>query len=144
MPVSSALLIAGAVVLIALVAGILLRAQDGRKRSGGAVRLRQEDLPGGALTTPALVQFSTELCARCPQVRRLLGEVAGVSGIAHLELDVTHRGDIATRYHVLQTPTTFLVDGTGSVVARWGGVPDRASILDAVTSLPTSQKQEHS
>ena len=144
MTVSSALLIAGAVVLVAVVAGILLRAQDGRRRSGGTVRVLAEDLPGGALETPALLQFSTELCTRCPQVRRLLGEIADARGIAHLELDLTHRGDVATRYNVLQTPTTFLVDATGSVVARWGGVPDRASILDALTALPDPQKQEHS
>jgi thiol-disulfide isomerase/thioredoxin len=116
--------------------------------------MRPEDVPSGVVDSVALVQFSTELCARCPQVRRLLGEIAADRGIPHGEIDLTTRSDLATRYHVLQTPTTFLIDASGAVVARWGGVPDRRSIVDAVAALsahsqpdlraPASQKQEQS
>lgn len=149
MPLSIALLIAGAVVLVAIAAGFLARAQDGRRRTGGTVRLDQADLPGGAVTSIALVQFSTELCARCPQVRRLLGEISRETGIARAEIDLTRRSDLATKYHVLQTPTTFLIDEAGSVAARWGGVPDRASITAAISAVrmpsdPTRQTQEQS
>lgn len=149
MPVSTALLIVVAVVVLAIVTGVVVRMQDGRRRSGGVLRVDPADLQGAAVASAALVQFSTELCARCPQVRRLLGDVARAHGIAHVEIDLTHRSDLATRYHVLQTPTTFLIDRTGAVLSRWGGVPDRRSILDAVTALvpqpaPAPQKQEHS
>jgi len=139
MPLSTALLIAGAVVLLAVVAGVALRSQDGRRRSGGAARVHAEDLPGGltASASATLVQFSTELCARCPQMRRMLGEIATDRGIPHVEVDLTNRSDLATRYHVLQTPTTFLIDASGAVLSRWGGVPDRRSIEDAVTALPS-------
>jgi hypothetical protein len=146
MSVTTALLIAGAVVVLAILAGILARVQDGRRRSGGRVRMRPEDVPSGVV--------DSELCARCPQVRRLLGEIAADRGIPHGEIDLTTRSDLATRYHVLQTPTTFLIDASGAVVARWGGVPDRRSIVDAVAALsahsqpdlraPASQKQEQS
>lgn len=141
MPVSTALLIAGGIVLLAVVAGFVLRAQDGRRRSGGAVRVRPADVPGGELATAALVQFSTELCARCPQVRRLLGDIATARGIPHVEIDLTDRSDLAARYHVLQTPTTFLVDASGAVLSRWGGVPDRRSVEDAVAAASTFQEQ---
>lgn len=149
MTVSVALLIAGAVVLVAVAAGFAVRAQDGRRRSGGALRVLNDDVPGGLPASVALVQFSTELCARCPQVRRLLGEIAADHGIPHREIDLTDRSDLAARYRVLQTPTTFLVDAVGTVVSRWGGVPDRRSIEDAVGVLdsdvePVLKRQEQS
>jgi hypothetical protein len=149
MPVSIALLIAGAVVAVALAAGFIARARDGRRRSGGAVRVSPEDLPSGLLAPITLVQFSTELCARCPQVRRLLGEIASANGIARTEIDLTRRSDLATKYHVLQTPTTFLIDASGKVAARWGGVPDHGSIIEAIATLRTAsrtprQRQEQS
>ncbi|MGO2745020.1 TlpA family protein disulfide reductase [Microbacterium sp.] len=149
MPLSIALLIAGAVVLLAIAAGFFARAQDGRRRTGGKVLVDWADLPGGTTTSITLVQFSTELCARCPQVRRMLGEVSRETGIAQAEIDLTRRSDLATKYHVLQTPTTFLIDAAGEVAARWGGVPDRASIIEAIEALgvsssPTRARQEQS
>lgn len=144
MSVSVALVITGAVLALAIVCGFAVRAQDGRRRSGGRLRVRSEDLGGRSLAaTATLVQFSTELCARCPQVRRLLGQIAGEhAGIAHLEIDLTNRNDIATRYHVLQTPTTFLVDASGAVLSRWGGVPHRRTIEDALAPVLTLEPQE--
>ncbi len=140
MSVSVALIIAAAVVLLTITAGVVLQALDGRRRSGGAVLVRPEDLPGGALPSTALVQFSTELCARCPQVRRLLGEIASERHVPHIEVDLTHRSDLAARYHVLQTPTTFLVDVSGAVLSRWGGVPERRSIEDSIASHHATQE----
>ncbi|WP_417508482.1 TlpA family protein disulfide reductase [Microbacterium sp.] len=140
MPVSTALLIAGAVMAVALAVGLIARAQDGRRRSGGAVRVSDEDLPNGRRTGITLVQFSTELCARCPQVRRLLGEIASANGIARAEIDLTRSSDLAAKYHVLQTPTTFLIDASGKVAARWGGVPDHGSITEAITTLRAASR----
>ena len=39
--------------------------------------------------------------------------------------DVTHRPDIAKHFHILQTPTTLVLDGDGVVQTRFGGVPNR-------------------
>ncbi len=76
--------------------------------------------------TATLLQFSTELCSRCPGVHRTLAAVAeGRDGVAHLNIDVTHRPDIAKHFHILQTPTTLLLDGDGIVQTRFGGVPTR-------------------
>jgi thioredoxin-like negative regulator of GroEL len=144
MPIFTALLIAGAVIALAVLVGVILRAQDGRRRSGGHLRVRPEDLTGRALASRAtLVQFSTEFCARCPQVRRMLTAIAdGNDGAAHVEIDLTDRNDLATRYHVLQTPTTFLVDASGAVLSRWGGVPDRRAIEEALSTIPAVHTQE--
>ncbi|MDQ0645248.1 TlpA family protein disulfide reductase [Microbacterium murale] len=144
MSVSIAFVITGAIVALAIVCGIFVRAQDGRRRSGGHLQVRSEDLAGSTFDeTATLVQFSTELCARCPQVRRLLGQIADAhSGVSHVEIDLTNRNDLATRYHVLQTPTTFLVDASGAVLSRWGGVPHRSAIEDALASVLTLHRQE--
>lgn len=144
MSVSVALVITGAVVALAIVCGLVVRAQDGRQRSGGHVLIRSEDLGGRPLAaTATLVQFSTELCARCPQVRRLLGQIADEHrDVEHIEIDLTKRNDLATRHHVLQTPTTFLVDASGAVLSRWGGVPSRSAIEAALAPVLTLQPQE--
>ena len=73
-----------------------------------------------------LLQFSTELCARCPGVHRTLAQVADEHpGVLHLNVDLTHRPDIAKHFHVLQTPTTLILDSDGAVQTRFGGAPSR-------------------
>lgn len=144
MPVSTALLITGALLALAIVVGVMLRMLDGSRRSGGDLHMHPEDLRAPLASGTTLVQFSTELCARCPQVRRLLSGIAtNHTGVDHIEIDLTNRSDLATRYRVLQTPTTFLVDASGKVLSRWGGVPDRRAIDDALAStLPAFNPQE--
>lgn len=73
-----------------------------------------------------LLQFSTEFCSRCPGVHRVLGDIAADhDGVAHLDVDLTDRADLAKRFHVLQTPTTLLLDADRVVRARFGGAPGR-------------------
>lgn len=73
-----------------------------------------------------LLQFSTEMCSRCPGVHRLLAQIADArDGVRHLDVDLTHRPDIARHFGVLQTPTTMILDGDGAIRTRFGGVPGR-------------------
>ena len=106
-------------------------------------------IPAALVVTPAdvgsaepfgenatLLQFSTEFCSRCPQTRVVLGAIAGEhAGVRHLDVDLTHRPDIARRYNVLQTPTTLILDGRGNVRARVGGAPDRRAVSDRLTTI---------
>ncbi|MGW9156330.1 thioredoxin family protein [Microbacterium sp. NPDC055665] len=132
-----ALAVAAALLALATVVGIVLRRRDGRRLDGGTLRFDPADAPSNGLGDRAtLVQFSTEMCARCPQVRRLLRDYASDhAGLAHVEVDLTHRPDLSTRYRVLQTPTTFLVDGTGAVRARFHGVPHRHALAEALATV---------
>lgn len=132
-----ALAIAGALVAVGAVAGVLLRVRDGRRRSGGDLRFDPADSAPSALGARAtLVQFSTEMCARCPQTRRMLGAyAAGQDGVDHVEVDLTHRPDLSSRYRVMQTPTTFLVDRGGVVRARFHGVPRRDELAEALAAV---------
>ncbi|HZU94831.1 MAG TPA: thioredoxin family protein [Microbacterium sp.] len=132
----SALLIAAALLVVAVIAGVVVRLVDGRRRGGGHLRFDAADAAGELGTKATLVQFSTEMCARCPQVRRMLGAIASVDdGLAHVEVDLTHRPDLSSRYRVLQTPTTFLVDGAGVVRARFNGVPHRHALAEALAAV---------
>lgn len=88
-------------------------------------RLGADEL-GSAAT---LLQFSTEMCSRCPGVHRTLGQIAGGrDGVLHLDIDLTHRPDIAKHFHVLQTPTTLILDRNGVVQTRFGGTPSRHAV----------------
>lgn len=76
-----------------------------------------------------LLQFSTETCARCPGVHRTLSAIADSrEGVAHLDVDLTNRPDIARHFHVLQTPTTLVLDRDGVIQTRFGGAASREVI----------------
>lgn len=120
----------GLAVLLALTVGvgIFLRWRQGRPRRHiphevvDPARLGAEALGENA----TLLQFSTEMCARCPGVHRTLAAVADKhEGVRHLDVDLTHRPDIAKHFHVLQTPTTLILDRDGAVQTRFGGAPNR-------------------
>lgn len=131
-----ALGVAAALLALATVIGIVLRRRDGRRREGGALHFDPADAAAEFGSRATLVQFSTEMCARCPQVRRLLTDYASdQDGLRHVEVDLTHRPDLSARYKVLQTPTTFVVDGSGAVRARFHGVPHRHALTEAVAAL---------
>jgi hypothetical protein len=126
-----------ALVVLSTIAGAVLRRRDGRRRSGGDVRFDPSHGHPGVLGARAtLVQFSTEMCARCPQVRRMLsGYAEDGDGVRLVEVDLTRRPDLSTHYRVLQTPTTLVVDGAGTVRARFHGVPQRQALAEALASL---------
>lgn len=87
-----------------------------------------------------LLQFSTELCSHCPGVHRTLSQIArDKDGVLHLDIDLTHRPDIARHFNVLSTPTTLILDRHGVVQTRFGGTPGRSVVeleLDRVTAEP--------
>ena len=122
-------LIGLAVLLTATVAlGVYLRWRQSRpQRHIPHEVVEPTRLGADALGSSAtLLQFSTELCARCPGVHRTLAAVADArEGVRHLDIDVTHRPDIAKHFHVLQTPTTLVLDKDGVVQTRFGGAPNR-------------------
>lgn len=115
--------------------------------SGGATSVPPEpraaaaldlDLDATALGDRAtLVQFSTEFCTGCRPTARQLSAVAGdYDGVRHVEIDLTHRADLAARFAVLQTPTTLILGADGALTARIGGVPRLGAVrhhLDTLT-----------
>ncbi|MFB9642582.1 TlpA family protein disulfide reductase [Agromyces lapidis] len=129
-----ALAIGAALVAVATVAGLVWRAAQGRAVRGSGARVRPDELGAAADgfgEQATLVQFSTEFCGRCPAAARLLGAIAADEpGTRHVEIDLTHRADLAARFGISQTPTTLLLDADGVVRARIGGAP-RADVVRA-------------
>lgn len=120
--------------------GFVLRARDGRV-SASVRRVDIVDpaaIGAGPLAEHAtLVQFSTDMCARCPGTRRLLSAIAAeqLDDVAHIDVDITHRADLAAQFRVMQTPTTLLVDRAGRVHARFGGVPTAEAVREQLAAM---------
>ena len=161
-PLLALLLIAG-LIAAATVVGLLWRAREGRlqvvadapipdpmvphldtavavdpERVIEATALTPSDLGGSALfgSRATLVQFSTEFCAKCPATRRLLGDVASArEGVVHIDVDLTHRADLANRFKILQTPTTLILGPGGLLSARINGLPQRHSLTSHIDDL---------
>ncbi|KQQ04143.1 MULTISPECIES: thioredoxin family protein [unclassified Rathayibacter] len=132
-----------ALVALATALGLAHRRSAGRVRPTAAIDpvdpagLVEGAVLGGVAT---VVQFSTEFCTRCPAVRRMLTDVARQRpGVVHLDVDLTHRADLADRFRVRQTPTLLVLDAGGIPRSRIGGAPTRAVVLDELDRLETAR-----
>jgi thiol-disulfide isomerase/thioredoxin len=133
-PVAVIAILSGLVVFAAAL-GLLWKSRTGRVRTTS--RADSVDLPEVPLAGRAtLLQFSTEVCAPCVPTRRVLGQIAeSTDGVTHVDLDLTHRPDIAARFNVLQTPTTLILDRAGVIRARIGGAPRQADVRAALETI---------
>lgn len=112
-----------ALVAFATVLGMLWRATQGR------VRTASGSVSGVDLGPRAtLLQLSTEVCAPCRSTARVLGELSD-DDVRHVEVDIAERPDLVSRFNVLQTPTTLILDRDGIVRARIGGAVRRDVIV---------------
>ena len=119
--------------MLAVAAGFGWRRRDGMMRASQAPRLTEADLgqPLGARAT--LVQFSSAFCAPCRATRQLLSDVARRSdGVAHVEIDVAARMDLARRLDIRRTPTVFVLGPHGQIARRASGLPRRGDVVDAL------------
>ncbi len=132
-----ALAVVGALLAVSIGVGLVLRARSGRR-----VRTREDRIAAaevgldahGSLAT--IVQFSTELCSRCPAVRRTLSRVAADDpSVVLAEVDLTHRPDLATRFRVLSTPTVLVLDPRGTLRARYSGAVTAATLREEISTL---------
>lgn len=127
------------VIVLGLVAvstalGLAWKSQQGRvRRASSAVDLPEGIVLGGRAT---LLQFSTEVCAPCRATHTVLDSLArDTDQVNHVDVDLTHRPDLASRFGILQTPTTFILDRDGVVRARIGGAARRDSVLAELTRI---------
>ncbi len=114
------------VIAVASALGLIWRATTGRVHGArGETVVSVGELADAAAGSGAtLLQFSTEVCAPCRTTHTVLGRLADqLDGVAHVDVDVTHRPDLANRFNLLQSPTTLILDSRGVVRARIGGAP---------------------
>jgi len=125
---SDAVLVLAALLAATVGGGVYVRWQQNRPRHPDPTEVVEPQRLGAAALgeRATLLQFSTELCGRCPGVHRTLSGIAENSdGVVHLDIDLTHRPDIAKHFQVMQTPTTLILDGDGVIQTRFGGAPRR-------------------
>ncbi|HEY7360567.1 MAG TPA: thioredoxin family protein [Streptosporangiaceae bacterium] len=130
---AAGVVVLGAVLVLATVGGLAWRRRGGRMRESPAPRLTETDLgqPLGARAT--LLQFSSAFCAPCRATRQLLSDVAGRSdGVAHVEIDVATRMDLARQLGIRRTPTVLVLGPRGQVTRRASGPPRRADVVAAL------------
>jgi thiol-disulfide isomerase/thioredoxin len=132
-------MVLGAVLILATAGGVAWRRRDGRMREAPAPRLTEADLgqPLGARAT--LLQFSSAFCAPCRATRQLLSDVAGrTDGVAHVEIDVATRMDLARQLDIRRTPTVLVLGPRGQVTRRASGLPRRTDV-EAALALATGK-----
>lgn len=143
-PLIAALALLG-LVAVATLLGVWWKLRDGKVKrlDGPRVELADTELtewPNRA----TLLQFSTQMCARCPGTRRYLLQVAEVhDGVSHTEIDLTHRADLADRYEITQTPTVLILDGYGRIRARVAGAPKAEQFQTTLTDILRSPRDDY-
>ncbi len=136
------IILVAAVVLAALVAGLVWRSRTGHSKKVsngqqidlaelGATKNGQPVTAFGERLT--FLQFSSEFCSQCVQTARVYKDLEQHSeGILHIEVDITNRLDLAKKYNILQTPTTLVLDASGRVTSRIGGAAKEQTIKDEI------------
>jgi thiol-disulfide isomerase/thioredoxin len=130
--------------VVAVVAGLLLKARNGRVRAAKpAATARPLPAPVAEALDPAsavtLVQISTTFCAPCRHTRVILSALAEkTDGLHHVDLDVTEQPEVAQALSVLRTPTTLALAPDGRELLRVGGVPKGPELLAALQPHLTS------
>ncbi|HAM25608.1 MAG TPA: thioredoxin [Microbacteriaceae bacterium] len=130
-------------VAVATAAGLVWRASTGRVRTISSTdtviavsELSAEAVAGSGAT---LLQFSTKVCAPCTTTHTLLGALADeIAHVRHVDVDVTSRPDIANRFNLLQSPTTFILDARGVVRSRIGGAPRPSEVRAELARILTA------
>ena len=80
--------------------------------------------------------FTTELCSKCPQVRKNLQ----AKKINFAEIDVTDRLDLASKLQIKQTPTILVVSQDGQIRSRLSGSISQKNLSDLQLSELTHAK----
>ena len=137
----AAISILAGLVALTTAGGLLWRARWGRvRRADGGTRILPADVDAPVFgTSVTLLQFSTEFCAPCRSTARILDGLARTTdGAVHVDVDLTHRPDLARRYNILQTPTTFILDRSGAVRARIAGAARPDQLRSALADISGS------
>jgi thiol-disulfide isomerase/thioredoxin len=102
--------------------------------------LGSTDLSGELGARATFVQFSSATCATCPQVRRVLTELAATEpGVVHVDIQSEDHMDLVRRFSVFRTPTVLLLDPDGTVHSRTSGPLSPTRALAALAQLsPTT------
>lgn len=142
MPIDLNLIAIIALVAAATLVGFWWKSSTGRAKrikSGVQIDLRQIGATKNGLPVTkfgehtTFLQFSSEMCPTCKQTAKLFEELEKTShGVLHIEVDLTHRLDLAEKFGILQTPTTLVLDSNGIVKSRISGAPKTSTLQEEI------------
>ena len=90
-----------------------------------------------------LLQFTTELCAPCAQLKPRLEQIALFrSDVEHRVVDAVEHLDLANNLSVRSTPTTFIIDPDGQIRARIHGVAPAEVFINAIDGKSVETTEE--
>jgi thiol-disulfide isomerase/thioredoxin len=131
-------------IVVAIAAGRVLRARDGRVTvvdNGARVASHHLDAVGLRLDGAAAgaVLLGSPTCAPCDTVKRVLGELeAERPSFRWVYADAGEHLGLAQEHRIMRVPTLLVVEPDGRIVARTSGVPNRDAlrrVLDEGASL---------
>ena len=126
------------VLALATAYGIWHKLREGhfkvRRSKAAVLNAAMLGAPLGSRVT--LVQFSSAFCTPCRTTRALLSQMtADMDDVAHLHIDAEANLDLVNRLNILSTPTTLILDKTGTEVGRAVGAPKRDEVFAAISSV---------
>lgn len=90
---------------------------------------------GDAGASAMLVTFSGPWCLECEEIRPRLQAAAAEHRVPLTVIDIKASPDLAAKYDVRLTPTTFVVGTGGTVRAGWLGTPPDGEIEAALAAV---------
>jgi thiol-disulfide isomerase/thioredoxin len=145
MPIETKFAIIAGLVSLVVIVGLIWKATTGRSkqvlggeiidlREIGATKNGQPVTKFGQRVT--FLQFSSEMCTQCKHTARLFHELEQhTPDVLHIEVDITNRLDLASKFNILQTPTTLVLDHNGRITSRIGGAAKPETIQDELGSF---------
>lgn len=122
--------IVAGLLVVSTVFGLVWKSRQGRvvAQSGSTISL---DYREAGKTT--IIQFTTELCAPCAQLKPRLQQIANFrSDVAYRDLDAVEHLDLANRLSIRSTPTTLIVSPEGEIRARINGIATADVFINAI------------
>ncbi len=139
-------LVVGALVVLATLLGFAWQNKQGAVSRKASPSL-PADVPLDLVDSTAIItllQFSGPFCSYCVAMRGVLGAQAAASKgqVAHREIDITDYPELTASLKVSQTPTTFVVTGTGHIISRIHGAAKPPVVAEEVHQALTTRKAQ--
>jgi thiol-disulfide isomerase/thioredoxin len=134
------LVIVVGLVAVVAVAGALWKRGQGRDVAVSGHTISQDyRTPGKTM----LLQFTTELCSPCAQLKPRLEKIANFrSDVEYRELDAVEHLDLANSLGIRSTPTTLVVSPNGIITSRITGVAVAEVFINAIDGNSSTTHEE--
>ena len=93
---------------------------------------------GPVEASPMLVTFSGPYCLECEEVLPRLQAASAAHAVPLRVIDIKQSPELAAKYDVRLTPTTFVVGTGGTVRAGWLGTPPDGAVEEALAAVAVS------